>query len=144
MELNDLQENYLSILKQLLYFQAIKTKKVKRIFLSIAIGVLCFQFVHAQFSLGVSGGLNLANIKYDVKIGGFEGFDTKNALYYFFGIIPKYNINSKLSVSTDIQYSIKGYRLMIMEFLAFKNINMFIWMFYQKWNIMFSNFLRLA
>ncbi len=95
---------------------------MKRTIFLIAIGLFTFQGLNAQFSLGASGGINIPNIKQDVKIDGYDGFNTKHALYYFFGVIPKYNINSKLSVSTDIQYSLKGYMIDETQFMSAQKI----------------------
>jgi Outer membrane protein beta-barrel domain len=82
---------------------------MKKTILLIAVTLFIFNETHAQFSLGASGGVNLANVKFD-KNEGFGEVVTESATYYFFGIIPKYNFNSKLSVSTDVQYSLKGYK----------------------------------
>lgn len=45
---------------------------MKRIFLLVILGLLGYNEINAQFSLGASGGVNLANIKYEINYEGFE------------------------------------------------------------------------
>lgn len=63
--------------------------------------------LHAQFSLGATGGLNIShtqptNLPDDVVI------NTESIEYAYFGIIPHYQLNEKFSVSANIEYSQKG------------------------------------
>ncbi len=83
---------------------------MKRTLFLITLTFFFFTEINAQFSIGVSAGINLSNVKYDVNIGGYEDIETNCMQYYFFGVIPRYNFNSRLSVSSDIQYSLKGYK----------------------------------
>jgi len=45
---------------------------MKRISLFIILGLLGFTKVGAQFSLGASAGINLANVKYEFDLAGFR------------------------------------------------------------------------
>ena len=84
---------------------------MKRTLLIVILALFGFNQINAQLSLGASGGLNFSNVKLEIKNEGFDALDIKCVQNYFFGIIPKYNFNPKLSVSTDIQYSLKGYMM---------------------------------
>lgn len=68
--------------------------------------------MQAQFSLGATGGLNFSNVHIkDVP----DNFDINNdqIVYQYFGIIPKYQITEKLSISCNVEYSSKGYQFPI-------------------------------
>ena len=49
---------------------------MKRFSLLIIFGLLGFTEAGAQFSLGASAGINLANVKYEIDLAGFGKFDT--------------------------------------------------------------------
>src|SRR5688572_18058157 len=62
--------------------------------------------LEGQFSIGVTGGVNLATARFvDSQLP-----DPEMTVYYFAGIVPGYAINEKISFLTDIQYSQKGYK----------------------------------
>ena len=80
--------------------------KLRTLFLFITMSMV--QFVYSQFSIGIEGGMNLSNIKHT----GFESgeIDYKPSINYFAGISAKYSFNSKISLNSDFNYSVKGFR----------------------------------
>lgn len=59
-----------------------------------------------QFSAGVSSGVNLFNPSFSED---FSVFSVKSKFNYYFGITPKYQINSKLAILSDIEFSVKSW-----------------------------------
>ena len=76
-------------------------------YLCLICGLWTMTALQAQFSLGVSGGINLSNSTYSEVLE----IDTKTALNYFMGISPRYNFTSRFALLVDLEYSEKGFRL---------------------------------
>lgn len=64
--------------------------------------------IYSQLSLGVSGGVNLSTVKF-VDFG-----DISPELYpqIYFGVTPKYSINSEIAILANLNFSPKGYRIL--------------------------------
>src|SRR5688572_23806271 len=61
--------------------------------------------LEGQFSIGLNGGINISKTRFI----NFESLDSKSVIYYFAGLTPGYQINEKVSLITDVQFSQKGY-----------------------------------
>ena len=59
----------------------------------------------AKMSLGVLGGLNLANLSFDPKL---EGFDLSNHTVFGIGGVLDYNLNESFSFHLEPMYLLKG------------------------------------
>ncbi|HZV69208.1 MAG TPA: porin family protein [Saprospiraceae bacterium] len=83
-------------------------RKTQLSILFTAIFLFCSTFlfdVFGQFSIGVSGGINYATNRFvDLDL-----IAPSRTIFYFAGITPEYQLNSKMSILTDIQFSQKGY-----------------------------------
>ena len=62
--------------------------------------------LEGQFSIGLTGGINISKTRFI----NFGTLDPESAVYYFVGLTPGYQINEKVSLITDVQFSQKGYR----------------------------------
>jgi len=79
---------------------------MKKTILLIAASLLITTKIYTQFSLGASGGINWTKGKLELEL---ELVEVSSIVYYYFGVIPKYRFNSRFSISSDIQYSLKGF-----------------------------------
>lgn len=63
--------------------------------------------LRAQFSLGGMAGLNFSNLSYK-NLPDYIIEETEGVVYQYFGLIPKFQLNNKWSVSTNLEFSQKG------------------------------------
>lgn len=61
--------------------------------------------LEAQFSIGLTGGINLSKTRF-INFG----LDSESVIYYFAGLTPGYQLSEKISLITEVQYSPKGYK----------------------------------
>lgn len=78
---------------------------MKTSFLILLLSLSFIQTNHAQFSLSLEGGTNMANIEFI----GFDYVDRSMLTQYFIGVNPQVALNTKLSFESPISYSAKGY-----------------------------------
>lgn len=78
---------------------------MKTSFLILLLSLSFIQTNHAQFSLSVEGGTNMANTKFI----GFDYADKSMLVQYFIAVNPQVALNTKLSFESPISYSAKGY-----------------------------------
>lgn len=78
---------------------------MKNLFLILSLSFFCSPLAYSQFSLGISGGLNLSHSPFNDMVV----FNTGYRSAYFLGVTPKYHLNSHLAILSDIEYSVKGF-----------------------------------
>lgn len=87
---------------------------MKQILIIVFIIFVVFPRMNAQFSIDISGGLNVSTSKYTQE----HFIETSPRLAPYFGVTPKAKVNERLLILMDFQYSQKGYN---QKFLLFGN-----------------------
>ncbi len=73
------------------------------------IGLMAFSANQANAQTGIKGGLNLANVKYDVSAMGFSMDETTDMRIGFHaGVFTNLALNDMLSIQLEALYTIKG------------------------------------
>ena len=77
----------------------------------LAAALLISASAFAQFSYGIKGGLNLANISNSDKIADWYEADASMKPSLYLGVFGEYKVNDFLGIAPELVYSRQGYTL---------------------------------
>lgn len=88
---------------------------MKKIIILATLLVMGASAANAQFTFGIKGGLNLADISNSQKIANAEDVDAKMKPSFYLGAFGEYKFNDFIAISPELVYSRQGAKAVAKE-----------------------------